>query len=488
MVKILFINPFSWSKNEYPPLGMGYLISSVKQAGYADVELLDMGVVGHDLSYAAGFINKYDPDICGISLYSTNVFLAYELISAIKENNSRRITVVGGPHATAMPERTMEECGGIDYLVAGEGEVTIVELLQALFNGGEIGKIRGILYRKYGETIKTPPRPLIQDLDSVQFPDREAFKKYKYAYDPVVKSTPVAPVITGRGCPYDCAFCSSKAVWGRSFRRRSPENLVEELCVLRRRYNVREIDFVDDLFVLNRDWLERFYECLEKEKLDITWRCLARPDKVNESDFRKLRKHGCHMVKFGVESGNDSILRSINKGFTTRDVINANDAAKKAGLNVQNFFIFGHREDNMETARQTLEFAKKLNSDVVSFFVLVPFPGTHNYEFLPENEKYDWKRMGYYHSDSLPFSICALTPGQLLALERSAWREYYGRAGYIFQNVIIKTLKGNSIYLNLGLGTILKYMSNRNNFLYAAFRFVFGRIGSLFFPKTGSNK
>ena len=431
-MRILFINPAGFGTNEYPPLGLLYLASVAKRNGH-EVDFFDEGIDKSELNIV-GYVRKQKPDIVAFSLYTVNLIDSYRLIKKISELNPRPIIITGGPHATALPEKTLQECPEIDYLIYGEGENTFIELLEALEEGKEVKNIKGIYYHNNRIIMHTEPRPYIKDLDSLPFPSYDIIQKYHYPMDMVVKGKRVATVITSRGCPYHCAFCN-KAVFGDEYRRRSPKNVVSEIKELISK-GIDEIYFVDDLFAFNKKWLLGFYEELDKEKIRIPWKCLGRVGTLGYNDFKAMKEHGCYVIELGIESGNNKILKDIHKKITIEEAEKTIREAKKAGLAVHTFWILGHRLDTEETIMETINTAKRFNSDFISFFILVPFPGTEVYKFVPEELRYRWERIGYYHKDTSPISICKVSSQRLLELEEKAFLTYFLRFRYIIDNIL----------------------------------------------------
>ena len=431
-MRILFINPAGFGTNEYPPLGLLYLASVAKRNEH-EVDFFDEGIDKSE-SNVIEYVKKQKPEIVAFSLYTVNLIDSYRIIKKISKLNPRPTIITGGPHATALPEKTLQECPEIDYLIYGEGENTFIELLEALEEEKEVKNIKGIYYHNNGIIMHTEPRPYIKDLDSLPFPSYDVIQKYHYPMDMVVKGKKVATVITSRGCPYHCAFCN-KAVFGDEYRRRSPKNVVSEIKELINK-GIDEIYFVDDLFAFNKKWLSDFYKELDKEKIRIPWKCLGRVGALDHNDFKAMKEHGCYVIELGIESGNNEILKDIHKKITIEEAERTVKEAKKAGLAVHTFWILGHRLDTEETIKQTIDTAKRFNSDFVSFFVLVPFPGTEVYRFIPEELRCRWERIGYYHKDTLPISICKVSPQRLLELEEEAFWHYFLRFRYIIDNII----------------------------------------------------
>ena len=448
-MKVLLINPSGGYTHEYPPLGILYIASALRDAGH-EVNFFDEGA-----RFKTGPISLFDytaqfnPDICGIALYTTNALGTFKKISRLKKQLPACKIIVGGPHATVLPERTLSECNDIDYLVCGEGENTTKELLNTLQNNGNISEVNGLYFRDNGIIHKTPQRDLIKDLDSIPFPMYELIENFRYPYDPLQVGKKVATLMTSRGCPYDCVFCAAKAVWHGSFRRRSPENVIKEIRWLIDKYGYDELYFMDDLFAVNRKWLRKFYALKDGDNINLPWKCLGRVDLLSFNDYNKMAGSGCYLIQFGVESGDDKILADINKKITTVQAAEAFIQAKAAGLNTYAFFIIGHRLDTYETIMKTINFARKICPDFLSFFCMVPFPGTKIYDFVPEESKYDWSRLMYsaWGRDLPPIQISSVDSKDLLAFEQQAYAKVYVSIAYIFNNIIFSKSRRKLLYI-----------------------------------------
>lgn len=438
-MRVLFINPSGgYYPQEYPPLGILYVASYLRENGHI-VSFFDEGTFPQSSNYRLiNFIDRFKPQILAFSLYTTNLNHTYTVMISLKNKYPLVAIVVGGPHATALPQRTLIECPAIDFLIYGEGEITMLELTNAIDKGLNFNGVDGIYYRSKGGILNTKPRRLVENLDDLPFPAYELSKEFNYQFDPVRKGERIATIMSSRGCPYNCAFCC-KAVFGNSYRKRSPQNVVAEIIYQRDYLGASEIYFMDDLFANDKVWLDSFYNELEKNNIDLPWKCLARVRGLDLDDYIKMERHGCYVIQFGVESGNDAVLKSINKNITKSDCLKAFQEARAAGINTYGFFIFGHKDDTAQTIKETLEFAKILSPDFVAFFTLVPFPGTQVYNFVEEKLKFAWDRIRYVWVGSrkhLPISICSVSPQDLVRFEFDVGFEFYGRWQYLWKNII----------------------------------------------------
>ena len=436
-MKILLINPSGGYTHEYPPLGLLYIASVLRDSGH-EIGFFDEGARSKKGLSLFKYAKKFNPDACGVAVYTTNIIETFKKISFIKKHNPKCVIFVGGPHATVLPERTLQECKDIDYLVCGEGENTTKELLDVIQMNGDISSVNGLYFRDSETIKKTGTRDLIKNLDSIPFPMYELLDDFEYVFDSLKVGKKLGTLMTSRGCPYDCAFCAAKAVWRGSFRRRSPENIIGEIKLLIDKYGYDELYFMDDLFAVNKRWLDKFYTLKQEHSIDVPWKCLGRVDLLESEDYQKMADSGCYLIQFGVESGDNDILENICKGITTSQVIDGFSKAKAAGLNTFAFFIIGHQLDTYETILKTINFSKELCPDFLSFFCLVPFPGTKLYELIPEDSKYDWSRLMYsdWGRDLKPIQISSVPSEDLLAFEQQAYAKIYVSILYILKNIM----------------------------------------------------
>jgi len=347
-------------------LGLAYLGAALRKNGI-DCVILDAkcGRLRYeDVVKAITFIN---PKIVGISSYTHEINIAGRLSREIKQLLPSCRTVIGGAHASSLPQDTLQAYSGFDYLVKGEGEETLVNLAKAILAGQE-DKIRflsGVGYRPDGDRVVVNKSEWIQNLDALEFPAWDLF--------PAVD---IFPVISSRGCCYKCAFCAR--ILGDKIRTRSPENVLAELKYLQEKYGAKKIYFFDETFGFYKNWLEQFLDLMIASGLNkkLKWEMITRAQLVREEILKKLKEAGCTKIDFGVESGNEKILEIINKGETKEDFLRAAKLIKKAGLRSHSYFILGHPYETKETARDTINFAAQLNTSFISIGIMIPYPGT----------------------------------------------------------------------------------------------------------------
>jgi radical SAM superfamily enzyme YgiQ (UPF0313 family) len=434
-MKLFLVNSPSDYPNQFPPLGLLYLTSAARNAGY-EVAFYDLSAANADRTAFFQQVDVFKPDLFGISVYTTQIENSCALFKEIKRRSPGVKIIVGGPHVSALPGETLKSCPEVEIEVIGEGELTLCDLLD--FYSGKTTSLKdipGIYYREGLNILQTIVRDQIQDLDSIAFPAYDLMKPFLYSYDKFAYGKKVGIAVSSRGCPYNCTFCN-KAVFGNRYRRRSSRNVVAELKLQKELLGIDEVYFVDDLFVTDQSWLDGFFIDYQKSGMRLPWKCLGRVDQVDKPVYKKMKENGCFLIQFGVESGDNEMLRKIKKNITKEKVAKAVAAAQAVGLNVATYFILGHPGDTYATVISTIDFAIELNPDVCHFFVLVPFPGTYNYRFLPEELKREWTRIRYYHKGQYPISLCELTPEELYQLEKQARYSFYGRIGYFIKNVL----------------------------------------------------
>jgi anaerobic magnesium-protoporphyrin IX monomethyl ester cyclase len=360
----------------FPPLGVGYVASSLKKHG-VPVELVDCTFLNH--GKAVEKVKRSNPQVIGI--YSMFSMKKSSLEIAREFEKFCDLLVVGVPLPTLDPTSFLEV---FDVAVVGEGEETMVDLADCVEKGTDLSGVKGIAYKEGSKVRFNSPRGFVKNLDCLPFPSRELFdnKAYKRYYAKRFGYT-TTPLITSRGCPFTCDFCS-RPIFGTSFRARSAGNIVDEVeSIAGLGYD--RVWFADDCFTLNRGHLLNVCDEMVRRGLDLRWECLSRVDTMNRDVAVKMRRAGCVRVFFGIESGNDRVLALMNKQITVKQARRAVYAAKAAGLQVGAFFIVGYPGESDQTILDTLHFASGLPLDYLSFTLPYPIPGTALFERVKGN-------------------------------------------------------------------------------------------------------
>ncbi len=362
-----------------PQLGLGYLAAAARAAGHQ--ALIHDGLV--DRLCDAQLVDRCrGADLVGVGVMTDTLPRVVELCQALVAAGCR--VVVGGPHATALPGATLAATGA-HYAVVGEGEISLVALLDAL---PEPGPIDGVLP---AGGVMTEPRALVSDLDDLPFPAWDLMHPRRYRLAPhgaFVERMPVAPVITTRGCPCACSFCASPGLWGGGIRFRSPAVVLDEVEILVRSYGVKEIHFEDDNLTLRRSHVAAICEGILERGLDISWACPngVRVDTLDGPLLSLMKRSGCSLLAFGIESSSPAILEGVGKGTSLGAIEHAIDLAVDAGIHTQGFFIFGLPGETAETIEQTIRFACDSRLDRAQFLLLDVLPGSRLWgELAPSN-------------------------------------------------------------------------------------------------------
>ncbi len=332
-------------------------------------------------------VRKFKPDIAAFSAVTGYHHWVVSLAELIKNNYSSSVkTVIGGPHATFFPEIINEP--SIDFVCRGEGEGALKDLADCLDQGGDTSKIRNMWTVRDGKLIKNDIRPLIDNLDELPFPDRTDYYKYKHLYE-----NPVKRLISGRGCPYDCAFCfnhSSKKLYenkGKYVRRRSPENVIEELQQILDMVPVKTFRFEDDLFGSQKQWLRSFNR-LYAEHIRKPFICSIRADLMDEEIISGLKEAGCINVIFGIETGNEKLRNEVlRKSLTNEQIIRAGALLKKYNMNFCTTNIFGIPGETYENASETIQMNLNLKPTFVWCSIFQPYPRTQLGDMLQKSDK-----------------------------------------------------------------------------------------------------
>ncbi|MFA4955716.1 MAG: radical SAM protein [Candidatus Methanoperedens sp.] len=402
MVDIILINPpiklSQWELklgSKLPPLGLASLAGYVRDKGIS-VKILDASNLGLDIDSVLDFIKIESPAYVGITATTNMITFAAQLADEIKKQFPHIITIIGGPHISALPEETIERFPSFDIGVYGEGEKTLFEII----NRGKIDNtIHGIVFRDNGIVIKNPPREYIENLDDLPFPAYDLLPNFPDFYRPTPNNyscLPVAPVISSRGCPYSCTFCT-QGVFGHRLRAFSIDYLISLIKYLQDKFKIKEICFYDDIFLLNKKKLYEFIEKIEKNKLDLVWSCEGRVDQFEEQMLIDMKKAGCWQISFGVESGSQKVLDYFNKKISVEQISKTIISVQKAKMRSRAYLIIGSPPETL----QTLEETKKLIlnapfSDIhISFFTLMP--GSAAYQSLIGTTHFeDYKKINQY--------------------------------------------------------------------------------------------
>jgi anaerobic magnesium-protoporphyrin IX monomethyl ester cyclase len=386
MTSVLLIYPFFKPRRDrsvfrFPPLGISYIAASLQQAGHA-VQVMDCTFMDRNEALQKALDTK--AEVVGIYCMATMLDECFWFAEQLRPHC--RLLVTGGPLPTCDPKPFLEH---FDVVVRGEAEQTMLELLRAYEDASDLNTVAGIVYKKDADLIFTPERKFAKDLDRIPFPARELlpnesyirFGRKKYGYS-------ITTVMSTRGCPFRCEFCSN-VVFGGSYRERSPENVVDEIeAALALGYD--RISFADDVFTMKKERVVRVCDEIKRRGLNFKWECLGRVDALDYPTALAMKEAGCTRIFFGIESGNEQMLELMNKRITTDQARRAVDAAHQAGIEVGAFFILCYPGDTDDTVLETLHFTTTLPLDYIGLSMPYPLPGTELYQRTKDRITREW--------------------------------------------------------------------------------------------------
>ena len=418
------------------PLGICYLASMLEKAGY-EVNVIDAEA---DMLKIVDIIKRLEaekPDIIGFTCTTPMVASVKKTAEALKKVLPNSKIIVGGPHVTAVPEDLLKE-NYVDVAVIGEAEYTIVELVKLLEENKNLKDCKGVMFKENGKIIKTQQRPLIQNIDELPFPARHFLHFDKYKHSTIIRHVTkknYSNIMSARGCPFNCVFCGSKTTFGGVVRFRNPKSVVDEIEECYNKLDIGIFGFSDDTLTIKRSHIIEICNEIIKRKLDIVWFAQARVNTVDKEMLQIMKKAGCEAIHYGYESGSQTILNNIRKEITLQQSIDATKITKEVGIKIHGYFMLGNPGETEETARQTINFAKKLNPDTAQFTIATPFPGTELYQiFLSQGEAYrEFKDYKWYND--VVFLPKGMTKEQLLKIHKQAYREFYLRPRYMLKSI-----------------------------------------------------
>lgn len=444
MTDVILINP-AYSRLIYakakikagvpinPVLNLAMLASLPLEKGFK-IKILDMNVLGDPDYCLKHEIREEKPRFVGIT-FTTPLFSEAKRIAGIVKDLGLNTTLVaGGPHATIFPEELLNE-SEFDIVAIGEADFVIKELLEL-----PLGDIKGIVFKKNGKVLRTPPREVIENLDNLPFPAWGLYdlKKYHKPSLSCLKSPP-GYLETSRGCPWGCVFCN-KNIQGRKFRPKSAKRVVDEIEGMLN-MGFREINFLDDTFSTDLDRAKLICEEIIKRGLKFPWHPLngMRVDRLDRELLSLMKRSGCYKASFGIESGNEQVLRNINKGITLDHVERAVKWAKDTGLETFGYFMLGLPGETKKTMQDTINFAKKLKLDIAKFNVTIPLPGTEIFNMWEKQGQIktrDWAKYNFYSPYNIIYDHPTLSHDILKRYYRKAYLSFYFSFSFLVRRLM----------------------------------------------------
>lgn len=466
--RILFINPpvdfsvfygggamdLSDTKSSSPPIGILHLASMAREYGYG-VKIVDAHADGLSIEKILAIVAEYKPHVLCLTAMTIMIDAAAQLTKSIKDYFPEIVTIIGGVHVTAEPIETLRRYPQFDYAVIGEGEIVLIEFLEKYFRDGLLfdkSRVLSLIWRKEnGEIVANPRRAFFKELDDLPPPSFDLvpslFSHYRLSVFGTKKFRSVG-LVTSRGCTGKCTFCDLGVV-GRGYRFMSAPYLINLLSDLNKRYEVNDLLFYDDMFTGNRQRLEAVCNRLIELGSPYSWSCCSRVDFVQYLDILQLmKKAGCNLIEFGIESGSQRILDSMRKNTTKEKIREVISKTHDAGIITKGNFIFGLPGETHESIRETIDFACSLKLDYAQHTYLQPLPGSELYESAGRYGMFDpsWDKFNTFRINFIPTGF---TENDLVWYSKYFWIKFYLRPHVIWRE--IQKLKGTESYQRLWL-------------------------------------
>lgn len=430
-----------------PPLGVAYLASYLERDG-ATVKIIDANAERLTFQDLKERFKDEEPRFVGITATTPLMENALHIASLCKDLFPEVRVIMGGVHPTILPDEVLQH-KHVDFVVRGEGEETIRELVK----GKDQESVMGISYRKDGAVVHNPDRPLIKSLDEIPLPAYHLLPMKRYF--PAMggyKRLPGTSLMAGRGCPGKCTFCYK--CFGNTLRWRSPQNILDEIKLLISTYGIREASFYDDTFTMYKKKTMELCELLLKDRIDLTWSCFSRIDFVTPELLSLMKRAGCHQIMYGIESADPEILKNIRKNVSLEKAEEAVRMTNEAGIDSRLAFMIGNPGETEETMERTLQYAIRLSPALVIFNITTPYPGTEMFAWARESGYLRTEDWSQYDLSTVVMELPTISSEAILKFYRTVHRRFYLRASYLvrraFKMRTLDDLKMNfSTFLSL---------------------------------------
>ena len=415
-----------------PSLGLLSLAAVLRKRGYA-VRIIESASLGLTFSQTVEEVLREKPRYVGLNCTTASIDNAARIAGAIKAVNPQILVFVGGPHITAIPEETFRRYAAFDYGIAGEGEMAFPDLLLRVEEGQRLREVESAIFREGEKVITNPRRRFMEDLDCLPLPAYDLLPFFPQKYRPPLlnyQRGPAASLISSRGCPQICTF-RDRSVFGNRYRYFSEDYLMDLISRLHHGYGIRHLIFADDQFAASRTRLLRFCEKLARAGLPLRWNCDARVDSVDPALLKIMKRAGCWMISYGIESGSPEILAGISKGIRLDQVEQAVRTTKEAGIRAKGLFMIGYPQETESTLKDTLSLILRCPFDELNLSFLTPYPGTEIYAQAKDSPSFteDWSKM---NAMNCVFRPEALATGVLEKTYAKIIRKFYMRPRITF--------------------------------------------------------
>lgn len=410
----------------WPQTSLAYLAAMIKDK--LKVDIIDCIAENIDWNEAKKIILTKKPKYFVTHVISSTLYNDMYGTLIAKAIGSKTITM--GCHVTELTKETLDNFSTLDFIMRLEPEITFKELIEALENGENLSSVKGIAYRQNGKVVINPDREYLKNLDDLPLPLQELLPLEKYAMPFVGRKFTF--VLASRGCPFHCIFCRQPIMWQRKVRLRAPEVIINELKRIEK-LGVKSINFQSDDFTVNRDWVIKLCKLIVQENIKIRWLCNSRCDTVDPEMLSWVKRAGCWLIGYGIESGSQKILDNCKKNLTLKQIKEAVKWTKDEGIDIWGWFVIGLPGETPKTIRETIDLAKNLPLDVANFAFAAPYPGTEFYEYVDRKGylvSHNWE--DYDQNYSAVVSYPKLSASQIEKAIKKATLEWTLRPGPIF--------------------------------------------------------
>ena len=443
-MKILLINP-PFSEQErygklsavgtlFPPLGLAYVAAVAELAGHT-VQVVESEALGCSYEYIYGQVEQFQPDLIGMPTFLNTIQRCYTVADTVRKRFPRIQVLLGGVQVTLNPEDSIGR-ESVDFVIRGESENVFRDFLLAIEGKGSLDQVAGLVWKNHGKVIYNLEQQLIENLDDLPMPARHLFPMDKYHASSQLRGKRALHMMTSRGCPYRCTYCTSHLTFGKTFRYHSPQRVLQEMRELRDQYGVDSIQFYDETFTLNKRRVAELCDEICRQNLKIPWACFTRVNLVDPDLLRKMKLAGCYQIFYGVEAATQRLLDVIKKDITIPQVRNAFRWTHEAGIESLASFMIGLPTETEAEAYQTIDLAIEIDADYAQWQKTTPFPGTELYQIAQNHGKIltaDWTKFTVWNE--VVYVTNGRTKEDILKVEKAAFRRFYLRPGYIIRHL-----------------------------------------------------
>jgi len=420
----------------FPPLGLAYIGAFLRKNG-VDVVIIDSLALGLNETEICEIAAKESPEFIGITVLTQQYTAAANLARALKSYLKDVCIIFGGIHIFAEHENIIKSEESVDICVRGEGEITALEIINTIASAGDLRDVKGITYRNKETVIVNPARDFIANLDELPFPAWDLLPMELYRGTIALEGgRPFSTMLATRGCPFSCHYCELAKMW-RTQRRRSVDNVLDEMDYLKRNYGLRYLEFIDDLLVVDKKWAIELFRGMRKRGLDdIQWECCGRIGLMDEELLREMKRANCRCISYGIEFGSQRMLDFVNKRITIKQIYDTVKITNKAGIPIKGLFMMGYPTETKEEIKQTIQLAKNLDLDYLAVSIVTPYPGTDLYEYCQKNGMLrinDWSNYDILQLRHNAIALENVTLEELLEYSIRINREFLLRPNYILK-------------------------------------------------------